>query len=326
MPTIKDVAKEAGVGIGTVSRVTNQSGYVKEETRLKIEEAIKKLGYKSNEIARSMIKQKNGIVAFIIPNSYHLFFGELLQFVEEELYKYGYKLMLCNSSQEIKKELAYLEMLENNRVDACILITNNDIEMYLRKDLPIISFDRVYKDIPYVTSDNYRGGELAAEHLIKMGCNHLMYIGDDTQGVNTNILSEVTKRRDGFIDYAKKHGIKNIVNLVYPLGDYIEIPNFVNKGIDQHPEVDGIFCISDAVAATVILELEKIGRKVPEEVRVIGFDGGRSFINLGKSITSISQNIQEIAKSIGEMIEAYYRKEKIENKIIDVEINLGDSA
>ena len=128
MSNIKDVAKQAGVGIATVSRVINNSGYVKKETREKIERVIELLEYKPNEIARSMTKQRNGIVAFLLPNTTHLFFGELVNSVEEALFEFGYKLLVCNSSEKIEKEIVYLDMLKNNRVDALILLTNNDID------------------------------------------------------------------------------------------------------------------------------------------------------------------------------------------------------
>jgi len=105
MANIKDVAKLAGCGIATVSRVINKSEYVKRETREKVERVISELAYHPNEIARSMTLQKNHIVAFILPNSKHLFFGELLYYVEEELFDYGYKLMLCNSSEKLEKKL-----------------------------------------------------------------------------------------------------------------------------------------------------------------------------------------------------------------------------
>lgn len=326
MATIKDVAKAAGVGIATVSRVINNSGYVKQETREKVEQVIYRLGYKPNEIARSMIKQKNGIVAFVIPSSMHLFFGELVHHVEQELYEYGYKLLLCNSMQQMEKEISYLEMLENNRVDACILITNNDIEHHLRKDLPLISFDRRFEGIPFVTSDNYKGGQLAAQHLIEQGCKRLMYVGDDAQGESTTIVTEVPKRREGFIDYARQAKMEQPIHIEYPLGDYIVIPQYVHEEINQYPDVDGIFCISDAVAAEVILALERHGRRVPEDVKVIGFDGGRSFINLGKSMTSIGQDPQAIAEAIGEMIEAYYQKRIVKNRVIPVYFQPGDTA
>lgn len=326
MASIIEVAKKAGVGIATVSRVINNSGYVKKETREKIEQVIKEIGYVPNEIARSMTLQRNHIVAFILPNSTHLFFGELLYFVEEELFNKGYKLMICNSSMQTEKDLAYIELLKKNRVDAIILITNNDVESYLDKTLPIISFDRKFDGVPFVASDNYHGGVMAARHLVEKGCKHIMFIGDDAQGVNTKVSTEVSKRRLGFIDELKKHGIDHIINVEYPLGNYIYIPEYVHQIIRSHPEVDGIFCISDAVAAEVIINLEKHGRHIPKDVRVIGFDGGRSFLNLGKRLTSIGQSPKLIAEAISNMIVKFYSKEKVENTIVPVYFQDGDTA
>lgn len=326
MASIKDVAKKAGVGIATVSRVINDSGYVKKETREKIERVIKEINYVPNEIARSMTKQKNNIVAFIVPNSKHLFFGELIYYVEMELFNYGYKLMVCNSEEQVEKEIAYLEMLKNNRVDACIILTNNNIEDYFVEGLPLISFDRHFEGFPFIASDNYKGGELAASHLIKQGCKKIMFVGDDAQGEDIEIVSEVAKRRDGFLHYASEFKDVTTLLLEYPLDGYMNIPNYIRERIGEHPEIDGIFCVSDAVAANVILELERLGRNVPNDVKVIGFDGGRSFINLGKSMTSIGQNPEEIAKAIGEMIETYYKKEKVENRIIPIYFQNGETA
>lgn len=326
MAGIKDVAKKAGVGIATVSRVINDSGYVKKETREKVERVIEELQFRPNEIARSMTKQQNGIVALIVPNSTHLFFGELVYYFEQELFNYGYKLMVCNTSEDIDKEIVYLDMLKNNRVDAVILLTNNDIEEHLDKTLPLISFDRRFEGIPFIASDNYRGGILAADHLINQGCRNLMFIGDDAQGDNTPVVTEVSKRRIGFLEQCHKRGVTDIVNIEYPLGDYIRIPESVHDEIHAHPEVDGIFCISDAVAADVILELERTGKRVPEDVKVMGYDGGRSFNNLGKSITSIGQDPAELAVAVAEMISAYYQKRVVENRIIPVYFAKGDTA
>lgn len=326
MANIKDVAKQAGVGIATVSRVINNSGYVKASTRLKIEKVIKEINYMPNEIARSMTLQKNNIVAFVMPNSTHLFFGELLYYVEEELFNYGYKLLVCNSSQKLEKELVYLDMLKNNRVDALILLTNNDIEQYLDKNLRVISFDRRFEGVPFVASDNYQGGVMAAKHLVKLGCKRFMFIGDDAQGDSTKVITEVTKRRLGYTEYLKSVGIDNVVNIEYPLGNYILSTEEIHDILYDQLDVDGIFAISDAAACAVIKELEKNGKRVPEDVKVIGFDGGRSFINLGKKITSIGQSPQLIAKAISESILSFYSNEVIKDKIIPIYFSDGDSA
>ena len=327
MSSIKDVAAKAGVGIATVSRVINKSGYVKQETKERIEKVIEELGFKPNEIARSMTQQKNHIVAFILPNTKHLFFGELLYEIESALYEKNYKLMVCNSSERIEKELAYIEMLKTNRVDSMILLTNNDIEHLLDKKYRIISFDRIFEGIPYVASDNYEGGRLAALHLIERGATKLMFVGDDQQGVHSIVKTEVSKRKQAFIETLKSNGFNKVIEIEYPLGNYIDIPDAVQQQVLEHEDVDGIFCISDAVAARVIKTLELAGKSVPNDVKVIGYDGGRSFLNLGKTITSIDQQPHLSAKAIVDIIEHYYKNTSIEpSQITPVKLVIGDTT
>ncbi len=326
LANIKDVAKKAGVGIATVSRVINHSGYVKKETREKIERVIRECGYVPNEIARSMTAQKNLIVAFMIPNTTHRFFGELLYHVEMELDHRGYKTMVCSSSEQIEKEISYIDMLKKNRVDSLILLTNNDIEPYLDRRFPLVSFDRRFKGIPCVTSDNYQGGVLAARHLIESGCRHMMFVGDDAQGGKAEVITEVNKRREGFFDELKRQGYPDVVNIEYPLGNYIALPESVHRRIESYAEVDGIFAISDSVAAEVIKNIERRGRLVPEDVKVVGYDGGTSFLNLGKRITSIDQPPKEIASAIGEVIQGYYDNRKTGDRIVPVKLVKGDTT
>ncbi len=326
MPNIKDVAKKAGVGIATVSRVINDSGYVKKETREKVEKVIMEIEYVPNEIARSMTLQKNKIVAFILPNSTHLFFGELSYFVEQELFEHGYKLMICNSSEQIAKEIIYLEMLKNNRVDAVILLTNNDVESLIDKNRPVVSFDRRFEGVPYVASDNYKGGVMAAEKLLELGCKKFMFIGDDAQGDASSVITEVTNRRVGFNDCLNEHGVSDIVNIEYPLGDYIVSADYVRELMSEYKDVDGIFAISDAAAAAVIEEIELSGKRVPEDVKVIGFDGGRSFLNLGKKISSIGQSPELIAKAICSTILNLCNNKPVYDQIIPVYFFGGDTT
>ena len=326
MANIKDVARLAGCGIATVSRVINKSGYVKKETREKVEKVIAELGYQPNEIARSMTRQKNHIIAFILPNSKHLFFGELLYYVEEELFEDGYKLMVCNSSEKLEKEIVYLEMLKNNRVDAIILLTNNDVEQYLNKSLPIVSFDRYFDDVPYVASDNYQGGVLAANRLLQHGCKKLMFIGDDAQGDHTLVKTDVSKRRYGFFDTLQKNGIQDAINLEYPLEDYFVSEDFFNELLTPHLDIDGVFCISDSVAYTVIKVLQSKGLRVPEDVKVIGFDGGRSFNNLGMKITSINQDPVKLSKAIAELLLSFDSNNPNRKIIVPVTISEGHTA
>jgi len=274
-----------------------------------------------------MSHQSNRIAAFILPNTKHLFFGELLFEVESALYEKNYKLMVCNSSEQLEKELIYIDMLKTNRVDSMILLTNNDIEKHLDKKYRIISFDRIFDGIPCVASDNYTGGKLAAEHLIERGARKFMFIGDDQQGAHTIVKTEVSKRRIAFKETLRQHGYNHLVEIEYPLGNYIDIPDQVQEQVLKHNEVDGIFCISDTVAARVIKTLENSGRRVPEDVKVIGYDGGRSFLNLGKSITSIDQQPHISAKAIVNIIDQYYNDHAIDPIIITpVKLKSGETT
>jgi len=326
MATIIDVAKKAGVGIATVSRVINHSGYVKKETREKVEQVINEIGFVSNEIAKSMALQKNNLVAFLLPNSTHLFFGELLNSVEKELYQRGYMLMLCNSSERIEKEIIYVEMLKKSRVDGLIMLTNNNIEPFIEKQFPIVSFDRRFEDVPCVSSDNYQGGVMAAHYLLEHGCHNFMFIGDDAQGEHTSVNTEVSKRRKGFIEELQRQGIQDVINIEYPLGDYNYIPESVYQSVVDHPEVDGIFANNDNIAAEVVKHLEDNGRSVPKDVKVIGFDGGRGGYRLNKIITSISQDPDAIAIALVESVISRIRGNKVEDKIIPIKFSKGETA
>ncbi len=302
MSNIKDVAKKAGVGIATVSRVLNNSGYVKKETRERIERVIYEIGYVPNEIARSMTKQKTRIIAFIVPHSNHIFFSQLIYFVEKALYEFGHKLMVCNSGSNREKELDLINMLKNNRVDGLILLTSNDIENYIKPHLPIVSFDRRFKGIPFVASDNYEGGRLAAKKLLSYNPKKLLFIGDDAQGELSDIKTEVTKRRLGFVDYLKTQNFSNYSVIEYPLGDLFVPKNFLEMMIREHADVDGIFTISDMVAEVIINELKRLGKRIPEDIKVVGYDGVKGYLNLGLTISSIAQPTEELAKHLVEVL------------------------
>ena len=172
MSTIQDVAKRARVGAATVSRVLNGNGYVKEETREKVMQAIQELNYTPNEMARNLFFKRTGIVAIIIPQISHPFFAEFVDEAMLELAKYDYKVMVCNTWDESHYELQYLEMLERSMVDGIIFGAHSlNIKEYQNTRRPIVALDReLGAGIPCVSADHEEGGRLAAEVLIGAGC------------------------------------------------------------------------------------------------------------------------------------------------------------
>ena len=202
MVTIKEVAKEAGVSVGTVSNVINNI-QVKPSTKAKVDEAIKKLNYEPNIYARGFKMNRTNTVAVILPTIWNPFFSELAYNIEKNLRKAGMKMIICNSNKDNKAEVEYISMAKQNKMDGIIAITYSDIDEYVSERIPFVSIDRYFsKDITYVCSNNFEGGRLAAEKLVEFGCERIAYIGRGSK-----INNATRKRKDGFISYCKEKSI-----------------------------------------------------------------------------------------------------------------------
>jgi LacI family transcriptional regulator len=311
VPSIKDVAELAGVGVGTVSRVINNHPAVKSETRVKVNAAIKQLNYIPNEVARNFKMQKSTMVALLLPSIWHPFFSELAYYIEDELDREGYKLMLCNSGGRPDKELYYLDMLNQNKVAGIIGITYNDIEDSVSTDIPIISLDRhLGKKITCVTSDNYTGGRIALQELVKAGATKVAYLG-----ITSSAYSEVLLRKSGFIDEAKIQGIEFSTyeehDEVYEDDSFFE--NFFN--LPHHQNVNGIFANTDILAAQYIDKAKLYGLQTPEDVKVIGYDGIQDNKLFRPILSTIRQPVEEMARV---SVKLLFRK--IEGELLEQEI------
>ena len=309
MATMKDVAKLAGVGLGTVSRVINKNESVKESTRLKVEKAIKELNYTPNEIARTLKISQSKTIALILPTIWHPFFSELAYYTEENVSKRGFKMILCNSSSKKEKEIEYLDMLKQNKVDGIIAITYNDIDRYVSSNLPIVSIDRHFSEgVAYVTSDNYNGGKLAVNKLIENGCKKIAFMGTHNER-NT----DVDNRRKGF----EEESIAK--NIEYKIFDEIEteqdLEDKMEKFLRQNINIDGIFTINDFFGLRVIKILEKLNKKIPKDIKFIGYDGVKMSYEQDFIMSTIRQPVEQMAKEAVEMlfkmIEGDYTSKKV---------------
>ena len=177
MATIVDVAKLAGVTPTTVSRVINNRGYISEKTKSKVHEAMDQLSYQPNEIARSLTKQRSNTIGVIVPHISYPYFSKLISNLENEAAKKDYKIILCNSKDTATKEKKYLDMCKSNRVDGIILCSGNvEYNMINTGNIPIVLLEKNFeKGKLGIQCDNYQGGCLATEHLIKCGCKRIVH-------------------------------------------------------------------------------------------------------------------------------------------------------
>ncbi|MTB63707.1 substrate-binding domain-containing protein [Streptococcus sp. zg-86] len=288
--TMKDVAQRAGVSVGTVSRVINQEQGIKKTTLEKVQQAIAELDYIPDVYARGMKTNRTETVALILPTIWHPFFSEFAFFVEEALSKKNYKLLLCNTDGA-KKEIEYLSMLRQNKVDGIIAITYSPIEDYLASNIPFVSIDRTYQDkeIACVTSDNQTGGELAARMLLEKGCQHLAFVGS-----HNNTVNETKKRRQFFEETVRLTDKECLIfDLEEPFDNFLEQ---LEAFLEQHPQIDGIFAINDFTALEVMHILVKQGKRVPDDVQIIGYDGIRMAKEHEYLVSTIKQPLEQMAE------------------------------
>lgn len=294
MANLKDVAKLTGLSVGTVSRVLNNRGYISDKTRKKVKEAINELNYVPNELAKSIFRQYTKTIGVIIPFISHPYFGKIVESLEYFASVEGYKILLCNSYFQKEKELEYFRMLESNKVDGIILASRSlDISKAISDRLPIITIDRILgKSIPCVSADNYQGGTLVAQHLLSRHCKKVAYIGG---APSLHLMANL--RGDAFADVCHNNGVEPIIATTdekqfSTMTYYKDIEQLFNL----HPDLDGIFASSDIIAAQVIQVAKKIGRRIPEDLKLVGYDDTPIASLTVPTVTTIQQPIQQMSK------------------------------
>lgn len=288
---LSDVAKEAGCSVTTVSRVINNHGYLSQKTKDKVFAAMRKLNYQPNSLARSLQGKKMKLVGLIFPGITNPFFAELIQDIEGKLFQKGYKVILCNAGQDKDKEHEYLRMLQANQVDGIIAGAHNlGIEEYKQLGLPIVSFDRkLSENVPIVSCDNYQGIKLVMHDLIQANCQKIYFLGNEHKKGNPT-----DERLDAYLDEVKKHDLQPHIRSV-AFSDSTNIKNMRIHNMLVNDGPDGVVCTDDLTAILVLQEAKKLGIKVPQELKVIGFDGTKLIQTYHSELTTIAQPINDIA-------------------------------
>lgn len=289
LPTMKDVAAEAGVALGTVSKVFNGIP-VGESYRLKVEEAAKKLGYQVNSYARGMRTNKTNTIAIIIPQINHPYFSKLTECICRELDENDYSAYVAITDRNAQAETRCIRMVLQHKADGIIALTYKpDLENI--GGIPFISIDRTFSgSVRCISSDNYSGGQIAAEKLVELGCRKLLFCrtGSDVPG-------ETDKRRAGFENWCQTNGVpyESIVRGDDAAGLQKAIVSLIDAGAF---DFDGIFCSTDTLLCEVKSCLNSQGLRVPEDIQMIGFDGVDDFWTKKPICSTIVQPVEQIAR------------------------------
>ncbi len=316
MATLKDVARETGLTVSTVSRVLNNRGYISKEARENVYEAMKRLNYQPNEVARSLSKSTTNTVGVILPHIDHPYFSRLLSSLEHAAYRFDFKLMIFNSNERDDKEVRYLEMCQGIRVAGIILCSGAvEAERFEGLGVPLVTIERTLESgTAAVECDNRQGGRLAARHLCEKGCRKVLYLGGEG-----NIFIPTDERELGFLEVCRREGICCVEHAKGKPGARCkewEYRPYIEKLLEEHPDLDGIFASSDVIAAQVIQVCAEKGIRVPEQLKVIGFDDSSIASLINPAITTIRQPVREMAALAVEAVYKAINKEMVPNRSI----------
>ena len=314
MATIVDVARLAGVTPTTVSRVINNRGYISEKTKKRVHEAMDELGYQPNEIARSLTKQKSNTIGVIVPHISHPYFAKLISNLENEAAKKDYKIILCNSKEKAEKEKQYLDMCKSNRVAGIIICSGNvESNKINTGGIPVVLLEKNFEEGKLgIQCDNYQGGKLATEHLIECGCKKILHL--------SGVIDEempADNREKAFIDVCSKNEIEYFIKK-YDIDTYNQMNyyDYIEAALNEIEGVDGIFASSDLIAAQVIQVCNEIKIRIPEDIKLVGFDDVDISQLTTPRITTVHQPIKEMARLSIELIDAKYNNIEVNEKTI----------
>ena len=314
MASIKDVADRAGVSIATVSRVMNRRGALSEKTISKVQEAMKDLHYQPNDLARALSgKKESKIIALLSLPLQHPFYSELITNIEECLFREGYKLLIITSFEDIIKEENCVNLVQSHMIDGLIIGGHPASEKILYgSPITIVTVEASLPDIPYVISDNNQGGIMAARYLIARGCRHLVHIGGDMHHE-----SESDRRTRAFEEVcAAEHIPCTVYESTAGMLRNMDYSAVVSRMLFEHPEADGVFASSDVIAAEVIRVTGSMGIRVPDQLKVIGFDNVRMARLMNPPLTTIGQDFGELAQQTVQKILKQIHGETVEMRTV----------
>ncbi|MFD3158375.1 LacI family DNA-binding transcriptional regulator [Haloimpatiens sp. FM7330] len=305
--TIRDIAKRSGVSLATVSRVLNDSGYVKDETRKKVMDAIKELNYTPSAIARSLTKKKTNIIGVLVPDINNPYFGELIKGISNSIDEANFNMILCDTDENMKKEVKALKLLREQRSEG-IIITPTSAEDTFNSEylsvlenlgIPIVlvAGDVKYSSFNGVFVDNIKGAFEATQALIKEGHQKI--------GIITGRLNS-KPAKDRLMGYKKALTINDIPidekNIYY--GDYRLESGYkcAKQLLKMENRPTAVFTCGYLMTLGTIKAIYEEGMKIPEDISLISFDKVEVLSMLGQNISYVAEDTVEMGKIAVKML------------------------
>lgn len=308
--TIKDIARSLCISVSTVSRALTDDKNIRKETREMVVEEAKRLGYKRNPVAMNLKMGRTNTIGVIVPEMHTPYASQVINGIQEVLYKKNQKVMIAESDEKPERELENLKMMEQFMVDGLIVSLcsyRKNIEMYqqLAADgMAIVFYDRIPYGLkmPQVVVDDNVDSYFMVEHLIRLGRKRIVYL----QGPDD--IYNAYQRGLGYREAMEKFHLFD-PSLIEKTGmTFKDGADAIDRLIYNNVEFDAIFAFTDTLAIGAQNRLRALGRRVPEEILVAGFSGTELSTIVSPQITTMEPPLEEMGRKAAEMV-----MEKINN-------------
>ncbi len=304
--TIVEIAKKLNVSTATVSRALNGSSQVKEATRKKIINFARDTGYSINSVASNLRSNKSKIVGLIVPKISMNFHSEVITIIQNELYKFGYNIIILQSNDSLELEQHAVDTLSSLRVAAVIAAATlhttdfSHFDIFLKKEIPVIFYDRI-PDYPFggihISGDDFQGGYGATNHLLDVGCKNILHISGPLECYLYKYRSK------GYKAALENHGITfRKENMYCHELTHENAWNTLVKAFNQDPTIDGIFTANDTSAIAALEFCKSKNIDVPKQVKIIGYSNDKRTSIASPSLSTVEQFPAEFGKRCVELL------------------------
>ncbi|ALC87493.1 hypothetical protein AM499_18010 [Bacillus sp. FJAT-22090] len=326
--TIKDIAREAGVSITTVSRVlNNKEEGMSKETREKVLAVMQEANFQPNKLARGLVTKRSSMLGLIVPNISNPFFPELCRGAEDEANKRNYSLIICNSDDQLQKEENYLRLLKEQQVDGILLSSKNRLSQTSKVLLqsgkvPYVLFDRGEEANKQsgVFLDNERGGYLAGKHLTDLGHTQIACMTGPPEILNSQ------QRLSGFQRALMEASIEIPPSLILVGGFQMDKAYQVAKEFLNNNTVTAIFAANDLMACGIYQAAHEIGIQIPEQLSIVGFDDISLVSALIPKLTTVRQDTYGMGRKAIELLINEIEKKESEAIVFEPTLIVREST
>lgn len=286
--TMNDVAEAAGVSRQTVSRVINDKGEISPDTRQHVMDVIQKLGYRPNRAARGLVMQRTNTVGLVIPDITNPFFSEVARGVQDLARTRDHNVFMGSTDEEPEETIRTLQSLAAQAVDGIIIfshpLSHEKLENFANSFRPIVTINLSFEhaSVSTITVDNYQGAKLAVNHLVEQGHTAIAML------TGNSASPQKIRRVNGYTDALTAHGLPVNQDWIIPcVPDMVNGHQTAHQLLTNNPQITAIFAYNDLLALGALRACHELGRRVPQDCAVIGFDDIQLASMVTPSLTTV---------------------------------------